>query len=68
MTVQRGIVGYQSSSGSAYTLGCRPPLHDRHVDAGAALSIDQFDSLRHCVGIFAAVHRFSVRLKRFFRT
>ena len=27
----------------------------RHVDAGTALGIDQFDGLRHCVGIFAAV-------------
>jgi len=30
-------------------------LRDRHVDAGAAFSIDQFDGLRHCVGIFPAV-------------
>ena len=30
-------------------------LHDRLVDAGAALSIDQFDGLRHRVGIFPAV-------------
>jgi hypothetical protein len=36
---------------------CRPPsvLHDRHVNAGAALSIDQLDGLRHGVGIFAAM-------------
>jgi hypothetical protein len=30
-------------------------LHDRLVDAGAALSIDQFDGLRYRVGIFSAV-------------
>jgi hypothetical protein len=30
-------------------------LHDRPVDAGAALSIDQFDGLRYRVGIFSAV-------------
>src|SRR5712664_2333367 len=32
-------------------------LCHRHVDAGAALSIDQFDRLGHWVGIFAAVLR-----------
>src|SRR5450631_4402973 len=29
-------------------------LHDRHVDAAAALGIDQFDGLRYRVGIFSA--------------
>ena len=37
-------------------------LRDRDVDAGAALSIDQFDSLRQCVGIFPAVlHSFKAQ-------
>jgi hypothetical protein len=37
-------------------------LRDRHVDAGAALGIDQFDGLRHGVGIFPAVlHGFEVQ-------
>jgi hypothetical protein len=30
-------------------------LCDRHVDAGAALGMDQLDGLRHGVGIFPAV-------------
>jgi hypothetical protein len=30
-------------------------LSNGHVDAGPAFGIDQFDGLRHCVGIFAAV-------------
>ena len=30
-------------------------LRDRHVDAGAALSIGQLDSLGHCIGILATV-------------
>lgn len=30
-------------------------LSDRHVDTGAAVSIDQLDRLRHGVGIFSAV-------------
>jgi hypothetical protein len=30
-------------------------LRDRHVYAGSAFGIDQFDCLRHCVGIFAAM-------------
>jgi hypothetical protein len=37
-------------------------LCDRHVDAEAALSIDQFDGLRHGVGIFAAVRNGQPRL------
>ena len=37
-------------------------LCDRDVDAGAALSIDQFDSLRHRIGIFAAmIHGFEAQ-------
>jgi hypothetical protein len=30
-------------------------LHYRHVGARPALRVDQFDRLRHCVGILAAV-------------
>jgi hypothetical protein len=52
------ITGHHSSSGSninpwlSTTLAV---LRHRHVDAGAALTIDQFDRLGHWVGIFAAV-------------
>jgi hypothetical protein len=43
-------------SARAFSLVDNPAiLCDRHVDARAALGIDQFDSLRHCVAIFAAV-------------
>jgi hypothetical protein len=40
-----------------HTPGYQHPaaLCDRHVDAGAALCVDQFDGLRHCVKIFSAV-------------
>jgi hypothetical protein len=37
-------------------------LRDRHIDAGAALGVDELDSFRHRVGIFAAVlHRFEAQ-------
>jgi len=43
-----------------------PPPTERSatstLDAGAALSIDQFDGLWHCIGIFSAVlHRFEAK-------
>ena len=60
-------------SGSRYSFILRPEhkplavdhlsvLCDRQVDAGASLGIDQFDGLRHLVGIFAAVlHRYKAQ-------
>ena len=32
-----------------------PILRDRHVNAGAALGVDELDRLRHGVGLFPAV-------------
>ena len=30
-------------------------VRDRHEDEGATFGVDQFDGLRHCVGIFPAM-------------
>jgi len=51
----RGMSGNHLSSGSnTLAVDYLAVLSDRYVDAGATLSINQFDSLRHRVGIFAA--------------
>lgn len=54
---------HPSSSSSGSSINPFAVLRDRHVDAGAPLGVDQFDGLRHRVGIFPAmVQRFEAKV------